>query len=482
MNIESPGFFKLTDALVECKDKPEIVVEGIYKNGIWSSYDSTTMLSEHHAASALGLDALMIVHLFTNRFKDVIPTNQDIEDFVKDHCSPTYGWPYDHYPDFKEIREWLFPPFITLDRIICAPVDSRYHVDFHRLGLEIEMNGIYGYHEYPKYKRCSANSPEAQHALFAVSAYYSNNTSDNPQIEIFSPDEDPACTYGWPENDFPKFEKLEVRDPPRWLKSFHKIDFSRCRSFFRKDLYTVGRVLATYKASPAVIKTTFETIGVYGYEKMGRIVFHKPEAVSGLKTLLLSEIENDLASFAEPIIKRGVIDYKLFDSDAFALYGWPHDKLPDFKSIAGGITILDAVSKDPISESAGSEAAAAKPVQVAKGADSGKDDQPLTGKSKRGYDMLILGLLAFINGEFVAKKGTDPYTKQEDLAELIRLEIGAYGLSTTKIKMKFGAANALRPEFSLPELVKVRRTNQLREAHQELEANPRQRQAMDDGE
>jgi hypothetical protein len=481
MNIESPGFFKLIDALVECKDKPEIVVEGIYRNGIWSSYDSTTMLSENHAASALGLEALMIVHLFINRFKDAVPTNQDIEGFVKNHCSPTYGWPYEYYPDFKEIREWLFPSFVTLDRIIFSPVDSRYHIDFHRLALEIEKNGIFGYHNYPRYKKYSANSSEAQHALFAVSAYYSNSTSDNPRDEVFPPEEDPVCIYGWPESDFPKFEELEAPDPPQWLDSFCQINFNRCRSFFKEDLYTVGRVLATDKASPAVIQTAFETVGVYGYDRMGRLVFHKPQPVPGLKTFLISDIQVDLASFAEPIIKRGVVDYKLFDSDAFALYGWPHDKLPDFKSIAAGSTILDAISKDPISEREESEATAVRPVQVAKEAGAEITGQQLTDASKRGYDLLILGLLAFINGEFVPKRGTDPYTKQEDLAELLRLRVESYGLSLTSIKTKFSAANALRPVASLPELKRVKRTDQLRSAHRELEANPRQRQAMDDG-
>jgi len=37
-------------------------------------------------------------------------------------------------------------------------------------------------------------------------------------------------------------------------------------------------------------------------------------------------------------------DYALFDQDAFALYGWPHDKVPVFKAIGVGPIIFDASS------------------------------------------------------------------------------------------------------------------------------------------
>ncbi len=479
MDIKTNGFVRLVDVLLEYQKTPDVIVEGLYQHGIWSCEYSKSSLVEHsldqksNAHSEYAFHALMVVQLFIAEFRDLPFMYKNVEEFEEDHSPRTYGWPIAECPDFVEIKQRLYPPLITLQKILFNG-KNKYGVGYADVGIEVERNGIYGYNPFPAFVRFSANSREAQSALCAISVYLADSNSDNPRHELYSPEDDPTYTFGWPEDDFPQFRAPSDEQIPEWVEAFRQIE-QRCRkSFFKEDLYTIGRVLATNKATTGEVLTAIEQEGVYGYDRTGRLLFHKPIGIGGLTTTAVDEVESALADFARPILKQGFPDYALFDRDAFALYGWPHDKVPAFKSIVAGLIISDAKPTfNLIDQGMLGEEKNKSLQQVPSG--SGKPSNIiLSDGSKKGYDLLVLSLLAFINGECPPISSKDPYTKQDDLVATIMKHFGEqHGLKTTSIKSKFGAANKLRAMVGLSPLKAIQKSDHLRKIHKKQEGNPK---------
>jgi hypothetical protein len=480
MSLQRPGFVKLVDVLYQYKSHPDVVVKGIEDFGIWTCEFNRTMRTQHPVQSQFVLEALVVTHEFIEDQEGGFSFFDTPDEFEDAFCPRTYGWPAASAPDFQELLAWLHPPLITLDRILFQK-QAKYNLDFIDLAMEIERNGVYGYKKFPSVIKHSANSAQAQEAITALSVYMADANSDNPHHELYSPEEDPTCMYGWPEDNFPRFRGPSDEERPEWLEALHQIK-NRCRrAFFREDLYTIGRILATNKATPAVIQTAIETFGVYGYDALGRVEFHKPESNPAERARHIGDLEDALVEFARPLMKQGYPNYEVFDLDAFAMYGWPHDKLPDFRFIASTMTVRDS-SKVTSIPSAPRAQEILTPEEPVNGSSAvGQAEVEGLGAAKEGYDLLVLGLLAFINGEYPAQPNTDPYTKQNDLIKILQVHMGeTYGLGSTSIRKKFGAANALRPRVNLPPLNKASRTDHLHRAHQQLNDNPRTRYAADD--
>jgi len=200
MDIKTNGFVRLVDVLLEYQETPDVIVEGLYDHGIWSCDYLKSSLVEHSidpktkSSSEYVVDALMVVQLFLDEFRDVPFMYTNVEEFQENHSPRMYGWPIAKCPDFSVIKRWLYPPLITLERILFSKRD-KYVVGYADVGIEVERNGIYGYSPFPAFVKFSANSPQAQSALTAISVYLAESYSDNPRHELYSPEDDPTYMF-----------------------------------------------------------------------------------------------------------------------------------------------------------------------------------------------------------------------------------------------------------------------------------------------
>lgn len=496
MSSDQPRFLNLVDILHTHKSHPDVIAEAILQDGIWSMEPDGTMLSEHKTESEYVLDALIVVDQFVEIYLGVeFWYSNNLREFADDQCVRIYGWPEDKCPAFMEIKLWLHPPLLTLDRILFQQ-RKKFQLDYVDLAVQVERHGIYAYGEYPSVVKHSSNSQAAQYALSAISAYMADSNSDNPRHELYAPEDDPFTMYGWPTADFPEFSPLSPSVRTDWVEPYHSIDFKTRKSFFKEDLYTVGRILATRKATPAVIQTAIEELGVYGYDKTGRPVFHEPSHGDYMKKMGTESLESALGRFARPLLQHGGIEYELFREDTFALFGWPPDKLPDFEELDDALRTTDpkerslslttpktvetnpSITQLPVTPAAQLQLSG---TQLGSGGAVVSKFSPVPDGAREGYDFLILALLAFINGEYGPKSGKDPYTKQDDLIDTILVHMGnPYGLGRTSIKKKLGAANKLRPKVGLPPLTSANRSEHLRLEHERLNQNPRELFAYSD--
>lgn len=136
------------------------------------------------------------------------------------------------------------------------------------------------------------------------------------------------------------------------------------------------------------------------------------------------------------------------------MYGWPHQLLPDFKElakssnsirpmptalavIATSTSDVGVVEKDPEVEEIF--------IPVAKSLDE------LSDRNKKGWEHLVMALLAFWKGEIPIKHGLDPYENLGDLQQVISQHYSGVlnSLGQTTIDTKFGLANAHREKVGL---------------------------------
>ena len=454
MPDQPTGFKNLLSVLSEYKESLDVVAQGISGQGIWTCEFDGTLLTEHPSFSEETLQALVVTDLYRELVIDIPFLYDSDKEFSEENCGKIYGWPADQMPDFKEINAFLHPPLITIDRLLFS---SHKHlgIDHGALAWEIEHHGIYGYTQKMAFEKYSANSKNAHEALTAISVYLAINNSDSPWQEPYDPEDDPTCMFGWPESDFPKFKGPSEEAIPDWLETFHSLE-GKCRaSFFKEDLYTIGRVLATNKATPGSIQSAMEKEGVYGYDKTGRLIFYKPDPLpgSGMKTFGIADIEIALGEFTKPILRTGRPDYSLFEKDEFSLYGWPHDKLPNFKAITADQKILHAISKNPIEDATKDEAQSESKRASADPVDSSADE--LSSHDKKAYLKVIAGLMWLIQGRTTGVK--HPAYKNE--AALIRLLMehmkNVPGANERNLKDRFrDVKGLLRYKFSEAEIEK----------------------------
>ena len=481
-------FKRLIDVL-EGGEKIESIVESIYRYGIWGrTIQATTTLLTPETIYLLeagrkdwSSGIIVVVDLLAQYESEcdewVLGREAAHDIFVLSHPDiENYGWPVNKLPNFVEIDEEINPKLITLSSLIFG-AHKHIFVSYEELAWEIERNGLYGYDSAAKkYIKHSPDSRSVDHALMGLSVYYDISTSGWPDCERepfgHDPEDDPTCHYGWPSGELPQFEPPNDEERPHWLDCFHRLKSEFRTAFFKTDLFTVGRILIFNKATPAQLLNAIEKYGIHGYDKVGRLKFEKPTEIQdsfhSVNLDLIPAVEN----YAAPYLLKGRYDVDALQNENFAKYGWPRDQLPDFKAIENNSpSVSEEQDIDSSAPSSSKPTISPRSANADESLSTSSDD--LSPQSKKGYDLLVLGLLAFINGEFTPQRDTDPYTKQDDLAQLLKDRIDAHGMSIGTIKTKFGVANALRDTVNLKPLKEVSKSAHLKTIHKQLESNPK---------
>ena len=348
-----------------------------------------------------------------------------------------YGWPTAVIPDFESIKLENGRIMRSLNDLL----NGAKPVPYAGFACEIESNGVYGFDEGHNFRHFGPDSREAQEALTGISVHLKHETSPPPpEYEDWYMEQDPTYNYGWPKDEVPSFHQTEEY---RWVESIHRLK-SR-GALFKKDIYTVGRLLLMHKAKPGSIKTAIERTGVYRLDGMGRV---KPYA----KEKDLGELDVVLERYAEVLMQGIEPESSLLEAPAYARFGWPKERLPDFAAIeAEPVPEPSMVASAPATASAVSVVPTAAPGRKVT---LGDGDEGLSTRAKKPYELLILGLLCVLRGEFAGSKDPEFDTQnQESLAEFLTKHLGKHGAGVTSIKQKFSAANKLRSEVGLPALI-----------------------------
>ena len=116
-----------------------------------------------------------------------------------------------------------------------------------------------------------------------------------------------------------------------------------------------------------------------------------------------------IQKYVEPFSLKGFFDINALEDGAFANYGWPNDKLPDFKEFKNRSQIIKSIQA-PVSENEIIEEDASIKVK--------NSEEIITNKDRQNYIKLVAGLLFFIQGHLDGAKHPN-YPKSE--AALIRL-------------------------------------------------------------
>ena len=348
-----------------------------------------------------------------------------------------YGWPAVAIPDLESIKLENGRIMRSLNDLL----NGTKPVPYAGFACEIESNGVYGFDEGHNFRHFGPDSREAQEALTGISVHLKHETSPPPpEYEDWYMEQDPTYNYGWPKDEVPSFHQT---DEYGWVESIHRLK-SR-GALFKEDIYTIGRLLLMHKAKPGSIKTAIERNGVYRLDGMGRV---KPHA----KEKDLGELDAVLERYAEVLMQGIEPESSLLEAPAYARFGWPKERLPDFAAIAA----------EPVPEpsTAASAPATSSTVPVVATATPGRKvtlgdgDEGLSARARKPYELLILGLLCVLRGEFPGSKDPEFDTdNQEKLAEFLTKHLGKHGAGVTSIKQKFSAANKLRSEVGLPALI-----------------------------
>jgi len=352
-----------------------------------------------------------------------------------------YGWPIAVLPDFESIRFENERKITTLNHLL----NRKDPIPHAGLACEIECDGVYGFDRNQNPRHFGPDSAEAQDALTGISVHLKHErVPPPPGYEEWYMEEDPTYQYGWLKDDLPNFRQTEEYS---WVESFHRLE-SR-GALFKDDIYTIGRILLMRKGKPGSIRTAIDRGGVYGFDGMGRVTYYDADDKE------LGELDAALEQYAQVLLRGLEPELSLIEAAACVRFGWPKMRLPDFA----------AIEAEPVPEPsmAVSAAATSSAVPTVAAASTGREvtlgdgSEELSARARKPYELLILGLLCVLRGEFPGSKDPEFDTdNQEKLAEFLTKQIGVHGAGVRSIKQKFSAANKLRSEVGLPELIRAK--------------------------
>jgi hypothetical protein len=301
---------------------------------------------------------------------------------------------------------------------------------------EIECFGVYAFGVGGSYVFYGPDTPQAESALNGVAVnLLHQRRPPSADFETWYLEDDPAEQYGWPTKQLPSFKQTD--DYP-WVEAFGRLEVRG--ALFNKDLYSIGRLLLTRKASPGAIVSAFENQGMFGFDDFGRLQrFNKS---SDQAVAILSA----LANYASKSRTGVSVDVHDLDRPVYSNYGWPRDLLPNFVAIEA--QILEQV-RAPILLATSATLPMSTTPQVA------TSEEGLLTKERNSYNGIIAGLLTFISGELGCSKHPDFDTNSQ--TKLInhlskQLKDVLPGNSVSNLKAKFAEANKLRPQIGLPPL------------------------------
>jgi hypothetical protein len=357
---------------------------------------------------------LILSKLSWSFFENDEITEKLSSDFEK--ISVFFGWPFGDLPEFDDVEKKRNSKLRKVNWFL----DKFEPVAHAGLANEIEWYGIYELDKNQNFKHFGPESKQAQDVLTAISIrLYVDRSEEDFDWEQVYEDTDAIYRFGWPTEKIPSFR---CGDEFAWVDSFHRLK-SR-QALFKKDLYTIGRILLTRKAKPSSIVKAIERTGVYGYNDWADLI---PLAFDAKN---LDELKKHLKIYADVLLKEELPDVSLLEATPYHRFGWPDDQLPDFEAIQNEpVMDLDKIRSDIGSKNSDSK--------------NPTDDDPDLGRIKKsGYDATVAGLLMFIRGKLTKSKHKE-YVSQEQLAELIEQELQIRGISVRSIKEKFADANEL---------------------------------------
>lgn len=231
-----------------------------------------------------------------------------------------FGWPIFMLPNFDAIDKELHPKFTSISALL-SKSDAPAHT---AIAIEIESRGVWKRHGAKKFVQHNADSLVAVDALTGLSINLMHTRNPPPpEYEAFFEDEDTLHTFGWPNEELPRFR---TSDEERWIETFHRLEI-RC-ALYTPEIMTVGRLLLTRQATPGLIKTAMENFGIYGRDPHGRIRKYADGDPH------LENFDHALAAYASMMTRGGVPDVGNLEPIEYANFGWPRDRLPDFDQLA----------------------------------------------------------------------------------------------------------------------------------------------------
>ena len=449
--IEKNGnFVNLADVL-NTKTDIEVVIEAIKRLGIWiarvnpiypESEPSPTLVkyrATNHASNRnKSSEAENLISLLELYKHDVIehfdPDDEHIQ-FVKKHLTKTiYGWQeIDITLEFEKIGKEIHPPLITIHSLLFG-YHSKKGLNHSQIAWQIERNGIYKYGDYPNYLKISADSFHCATALTGLSAYYAASTDERGGYDPYDsdPESDPTYLFGWPEQEFSKFRGPNDETYVEYLDIFYRLKSRVKASFFKEDLYTLGRILLLSKVSTAMVVWAMEKYGIYGLDNFGRVEYHSLTYVT--RGMGLLKLHGPLSRYASSIMKNGVIDLEVLEEEAFSMFGWPKEHLPDFNEFKGNQPIINA----PQIAANSSEPKVENTTSI-----EPEKTEKISAVTEDLYIKTIAGLLWYIQGKTTANQHPDWSSQNKLIENLIDALHRLPGANNTgDYKRLFGKINA----------------------------------------
>lgn len=460
-------FKLLIDALEKYKE--ETLIEAVFR-GIWK-LDSSNKKKTFHALSKNGEDFSeadsdeqinyyadseetiqafdVIYRWFNDEIFEFIPDTSEFRKKI-DSQNLMLGWPNGEQI-LDDLEAELFPRLVNLYTIL----DSSNGPHPGQVFQEILWNGCYGYSTFPSYNKFNSTSKQVPKALAAIGMYA--KYADHYEYWDWLDQDNPLYDYGWPKEELPKFRWYEEYPDQRIIDGLETLT-----SIYKDGIHTVAKILWLEQASPVAVNKAILKHGIWKITSLGSSVFMGPEKfVEDDKieiTLSTDLLQKSLVAFAKPLLAGEKLSVEMLDVNEGALsnYGWPSEHLPSFEiffkdlhpdppstqqkeqSQEVAVDAHDAFSKDSKANEP------FMPAQVAP-----TDD--LSPRNQKGWELLVMTLVAFIRGEIPNKDKLDPYKNQKDLQSLIsQRSENILGLQQTSIDKKLGLANAHRPKIGLP--------------------------------
>lgn len=294
--------------------------------------------------------------------------------------------------------------------------------------LEIEANGVYSVD--PQTQQLVHHRPDsyqAEEALMGISVDYNHKQygASDGEFEAWWFEQDPNERYGWPLNSKPKFSKTTELD---WLELPARFpDRSRHCPY---NLFSIGRLLMTGRATPATIGTAIERQGIYVTNAIGQLKFTDYD-------LSCMEVTQALADYVRYGFRKTWYEPKALNNMVYWTSGWPQEALPDFNAIAAEPFPQPNSSAAPATTvSAGTVPAAEVHEHFSGGS-----------KGENANLAIIGGLLAILNGQLNCRAHPSFQSQNQIIEKLTKDLEGLSGTRERNLKDKFSKANRLIQDF-----------------------------------
>ena len=331
--------------------------------------------------------------------------------------------------------------------------DSNIHPGL--LVEEVISNGCYIYTQHPHFMSFGPTSVHTAHALAAIGLFV--KYSGNDEYWEWLDEDNPLYNFGWPIGKVPKFKWSGEGGYP---ETNAIEDLQTLSSMYKDGLHTVGKLLWLGQATPAQINKAILTHGVWKITALGGSAYLDPSKFVEENIIEINlnteDLQPALVDFAKPFLAGHKTEPELLSihNGALCKYGWPEKHLPDFTSF------IENIHPEPTAKLVDDDVV----VQEVFSKDS-KENQPytpgqdleLSAAKQKGWEKLVMALIAFFRGDFQPLPDTNPHQDLDDLQLTISKRFYGTGLQETSVDTKFGLANKHREAAKLPPIKSSKR-------------------------